>query len=124
MNQPHDQAPPLSSLLQSWRAAPARIGDEEFAAGVWRRLGAGTEARAGGGTEARTEAGARAALAWLLRLPASPLAACFLVIASALAGGGAALACNHATKTERMAAAYVRTIDPLQMTHAGAHAGH
>jgi hypothetical protein len=110
MNQPHDQDPPLSRLLQSWRAAPARIGDEEFAAGVWRRLGAGDEARA--------------ALACLFRLFASPLAACFLVIASALAGGGAALACNHATKTERMAAAYVRTIDPLQMTHAGAHAGH
>jgi hypothetical protein len=107
MNQPHDQDP-LSSLLQSWRAAPARIGDEEFAEGVWTRIG---PRHAAGGTV-------------LFRLLASPLAACFLVIASALAGGGAALAYNHATKTERMATAYVRTIDPLQMAHTGAHAGH
>ncbi|MDR0352627.1 MAG: hypothetical protein LBI02_04505 [Opitutaceae bacterium] len=106
---PHDPDP-LSRLLQSWRTTPARIGDEAFAAGVWRRLGPRAEARA--------------AFAWLPRLFASPLAACFLVIASALAGGSAALAYNHATKTERMAAAYARTIDPLQMAPAGTRAGH
>ncbi len=107
MNHPHDQDP-LSGLLQSWRAEPARIDDAEFAGGVWARIGP------------RRAAGATA----MLRLFASPLAACFLVAASALAGGGAALAYNHATQTERMAAAYVRTVDPLQMAHAGAHAGH
>jgi hypothetical protein len=107
MNQPHDQDP-LSRLLQSWRAAPARIDNAEFAEGVWERVG--------------PRRGAVATV--FFRLLASPLAACFLVLASALAGGGAALAYDHATKTERMAAAYVRGIDPLQMAHAGAHAGH
>ncbi|MDR2673364.1 MAG: hypothetical protein LBC18_00445 [Opitutaceae bacterium] len=109
MNPPHDQDP-LSRLLQSWQAAPARIGDEEFAGGVWARIG--------------PRAAGVAAATLPFRLFASPLAACFLVIASALAGGGAALAYNQATKAERMAAAYVRTIDPLQMAHTGAHAGH
>lgn len=95
----------LSVLLRTWRHDPAPAPD--FASGVWRRLR----------TADRPVATRR--LGDLLRFPlpfALPIAAGFAVVLGVTAG----LASNRTQATERMAAAYARTIDPILMTSAGA----
>lgn len=97
---------PLSPLLGSWKHTPAPAPD--FTAGVWSRI--------------RTaEATAPASI---IRFPFAmplPLAASLAVTLSILAGTLGALAVNQAQTTDRMAAAYVRSIDPIQMTGGHAH---
>jgi hypothetical protein len=98
MNDPRD---PLSSTLQSWRHEPTPAPD--FNHQVWARI------------RAADHAPARRPFAFLHR-HALPLAASVAVILSILAGSGSAFALNHTRTTQRMAAAYVRSIDPVQMT--------
>ncbi len=91
---------PLNSLLASWRHEPAPAAD--FNAGVWSRIRAGEAARP---------------LAPIVRFPwALPLAASVAVLLSIAEGTGWALALNEAQSADRMASAYVRSIDPLQMS--------
>lgn len=105
--QNHD---PLSGTLKSWRHEPAPSPD--FAKTVWARI------------DASEPAPAPSFLAQLLHFPGRlPLAASFALLFAALAGTGAALSLNHGQSADHMAAAYVRSIDPLQMT-AGASAPH
>ncbi|MBL9214438.1 MAG: hypothetical protein JNG83_03075 [Opitutaceae bacterium] len=84
----------LSRLLSSWRHEPAARPD--FAAEVWTRV----EARGQAGPE-------KAFFRWAL-----PLAAGIAV----LAGAGTGLRESRQDHADRMAAAYVRGVDPLQMT--------
>lgn len=86
---------PFSALLQTWKTRPAP--DPAFAAGVWDRV------RSGRPTTRPAS---------LLPFPiALPLAASLAV----MIGVGAALSVNQHQTTDAMAAAYARTIDPLQM---------
>jgi len=90
---------PLNSLLASWRHEPAPASD--FNTGVWARIRGGEAARP---------------LAPIVRFPwALPLAASVAVLLSIAGGTGWALALNEAQSADRMASAYVRSIDPLQM---------
>ena len=90
---------PLKSLLASWRHDPAPVAD--FNVGVWARIQAGEQARP---------------LAAIVRFPwALPLAASVAVLLSIAGGMGWALALNEAQSSDRMASAYVRSIDPVQM---------
>ena len=91
---------PLSSLLASWQHESAPVTD--FNDGVWARIRAGESS---------------VPLAPILRFPwALPLAASVTVLLSLLAGTGSALALNRAQAVEHMAAAYVRSVDPVQMS--------
>ena len=85
---------PLSDLLKTWRHEPPP--EPRFQAGVWSRIDAG-----------RQESGTALFYRWAL-----PLAACFAVIV----GVGSALHETRQKHADRMAAAYVRSVDPLQMT--------
>lgn len=102
----------LSSTLQAWRHEPSPAPG--FNDAVWSRIRA---SRASSATEP----------ARVLRFPSAlPLAAGLAIILSLAAGAGGAFALNRTVTTERMAAAYVRTVDPVQMTafnsaHASAH---
>ena len=94
---------PLSRVLKSWKHAPPPSPD--FAKTVWAHI------------DAAEPAPAPSFFAQLLYLPRQlPITASFAVILAVLAGTGAALTINHEQATDRMAAAYVRSIDPLQMT--------
>ncbi len=94
---------PLSNVLKTWRHKPAP--SPEFAKAVWARI------------DAAEQAPAPSFFAQILRFPGQlPLAASFAVLFAGIAGTGTALAVNHGQSTDRMAAAYVRSIDPLQMT--------
>ncbi len=84
---------PLSDLLKTWRHEPP--AEPRFKAGVWTRIETGRE-------KSRTAAFYR----WAL-----PLAACLAVVL----GVGSAMLEVRQKHTDRMAAAYVRTVDPLQM---------
>jgi hypothetical protein len=84
---------PLSTLLKSWRHEPP--SEPRFNSGVWARIEAG-----------RRESGALSFYRWAL-----PLAACLAVVL----GAGTALRESRRQHTDRMAAAYVRNVDPLQM---------
>jgi hypothetical protein len=101
---------PISALLARWRHNPAP--DPGFPEGVWARIDAAREIQAPRPATLR------------LRFPlALPLAAALAV----MAGVGAGVAANRAEATDRFAAAYARSIDPLQMSAlpAGpAHAHH
>ena len=93
---------PLSRVLKIWKHEPAPAPD--FAKTVWARI------------DAPDQAPAPSFFAQLLHFPRQlPLAASFAVILAGLAGTGAALTINHGQSTDRMAAAYVRSIDPLQL---------
>lgn len=93
----HRPRDPLSATLRMWHPEPAPAPD--FASGVWDRIHA-----------ADTAPVAR-------RFALFPLAASIAVTLSILAGSAAGLALNHSRATDLQAAAYVRSIDPLQMTH-------
>jgi hypothetical protein len=104
MNAP-DSRDPLASTLRTWRHTPAPA--PAFRDQVWARIH----------TSADT---ALARHATLLRFPSAlPLAASLAILASIAAGTGTAFALNRTLSTDRMAAAYVRTIDPVQLTAPG-----
>ncbi len=113
MKDPRD---PLSSTLHTWRHEPAPAPD--FNDQVWARIHSADHP---GATST-----ARRPFAFLSFRQALPLAASVAVLLSVAAGSGTAFALNHTRTTQRMAAAYVRSIDPVQMTasstaHAHAH---
>lgn len=85
---------PLSDLLKTWRHEPP--AEPRFNAGVWARIEAG-----------RKESTSVSFYRWAL-----PLAACLAVILGATSG----LLESRQKHADRMAASYVRTVDPLQMT--------
>ncbi len=88
---------PLNDVLQRWRPEPAQSPD--FRAKVWARI-AGTEV-----TPTRATL-----LPFRLILP---LAASLAIIASVATGVGAGLTAARAQTTDRMAAAYAQSIDPI-----------
>lgn len=103
---------PLDTTLRSWRHEPAPAPG--FQDEVWGRIRAAETAP----SEALAKEGN------LLHFPqALPLAACIAIVLSVAAGTGGALVVNRSQSADRMAAAYVRTIDPVQLT-ANDHAGH
>lgn len=95
----HDSRDPLHPILRGWEHTPAPAPD--FADGVWSRI--------------RSSESSASIIRFPFAIPL-PLAACVAVTFSVLAGTFGALALNHAQTADRMAAAYVRTIDPIQMT--------
>ena len=85
---------PLSNLLKSWRHEPS--AEARFNAGVWARIAAG-----------RKDSNIVSFYRWALPLAAS---------LALLLGAGSAVREIRQQHVDRMAAAYVRTVDPLQMT--------
>jgi len=85
---------PFSDLLKSWRHEPS--AEPRFNAGVWARIAAG-----------RKESSLLSFYRWTLPLAAS---------LALLLGIGSAVREVRQKHADRMAAAYVRTVDPLQMT--------
>lgn len=108
----NDSRDPLDSTLRSWRHEPAPA--PAFRDEVWARIRSAETAP----SEASAKEGN------LLHFPqAFPLAACIAIVLSVAAGSGGAFALSRAQSADRMAAAYVRTIDPIQLTSTD-HAGH
>lgn len=104
---------PLSRVLKSWQHDPAPSPD--FNKAVWACI------------DAPEQIPAPSFLAQLFHFPRQlPLTAGFAILLAAFAGTGAALSLGHGQSTDRMAAAYVRSIDPLQMTDTSpaSHASH
>ena len=96
---------PLKRLLASWSHEPTPA--PEFATEVWSRIRSAESAPR---------------LAPIIRFPwALPLAASIAVMLSVAAGTRSALALNHAEATARQAAAYVRSVDPVQMSATHEH---
>ena len=109
---------PLSTTLQTWRHEPAPAPD--FESGVWNRIRT-AEASA----TAPAASSPFAALAAFFRFPAlQPLAAGLALLLALAAGTTTAVAINRVQTTDRLATAYVRSIDPLQMNAAPDHAHH
>jgi hypothetical protein len=109
-----DQDPSLSRVLQSWRHDPQAA--PRFNAGVWARIEA-----------ARTAPWSSAAIiARWCGVPAQhfrwalPLGASLVLLLAATVGAGAGYLQTVRGRNDRMAAAYVQAIDPVQMT-AGHH---
>ena len=103
MKDPRD---PLSSTLHTWHHEPAPAPD--FNDQVWARIHSADASRK-----------KEPLLHFHLALP---LAASIAVILSIAAGTGGAFILNHTRTTDRMATAYVRSIDPVQMTSSATHA--
>lgn len=100
----------LSRLLGAWQHEPPSA--PRFNAEVWARIEA-----------VRDMSWAAASyVTWALGLPGRcvrwvlPLGAALLVALAAFVGAGAGYLQTSLTRTDRMANAYVKTIDPLQMT--------
>jgi hypothetical protein len=104
-----DRDPDLSRVLKSWPHEPAPA--PRFNAEVWARIEA---ARAAPWSAA-------AIIARGLGIPAQhfrwalPLGASLVLAMAAMLGVGAGVLQTSHARNDRMAAAYVRTIDPLQM---------
>ncbi|MDD2764345.1 MAG: hypothetical protein PHE83_10265 [Opitutaceae bacterium] len=104
-----DRDPDLSRVLKSWPHQPPPA--PRFKAEVWARIEAAREA----------PWAAAAFIAGKLGVPARhfrwalPLGASLLLTFAAVAGIGAGTLRTTLTENDRMAAAYVQTIDPLQM---------
>ena len=100
----------LSRTLKNWRHAPPPA--PRFNAEVWARIEAAREA----------PWAAIAIIARWLGIPAQhfrwalPLGASLALAFAALFGAGAGALHTSLTENDRIAAAYVQTIDPLQMT--------
>ena len=92
----HRPRDPLSTTLRTWQPEPVHAPD--FVSGVWARIHSVNAA----------PVARRTALL--------PLAASIAVTLSILAGSATALGLNRARSTDLQAAAYVRSIDPLQMS--------
>lgn len=109
-----ERDPELAQVLRSWRHTPPPA--PRFNAGVWARIEAARE----------SPWAAAAIIARGLGIPAQhfrwalPLGAILTLALAALVGVGAGTLHSAHRDNDRMAAAYVRTIDPLQMT-AGHH---
>lgn len=99
---------PLKDLLQRWRHEPT--DDPSFNAGVWDRIN-------------RAESGQPAPVAVLPYRLLLPLAASLTLIASVAAGVSAGLSVTRTQTSDRMAAAYARSIDPI-LKAATDHAHH
>lgn len=97
MKNPRD---PLSSTLHTWCHEPAPAPD--FNERVWARIRTVEE------TAPRSQ--------FTLLHFHLPLAASIALILSIAAGSGGAFVLNKTRTTQRMAAVYVRSIDPVQMT--------
>lgn len=98
----HDRDP-LAELLSHWQPTPAEAPD--FAAEVHRRL-----------RRAQPRAGAIPTGGRFARLVAFPIALPLAAGIAIVLGVTTALTLNHAQLQDRMANAYARSIDPLQMT--------
>lgn len=104
-----DPDPELSRTLQSWRHDPRPA--PRFNAEVWARIGQAREA----------PWSAAAIIARGLGIPAQhfrwalPLGASVLLALAASLGVGVGYLQTSRARTDRMAAAYVQSIDPLQM---------
>ncbi len=105
-----ERDPNLSQVLRSWRHEPPAA--PRFNAGVWARIEAARDA----------PWAAAAIIARGLGIPAQqfrwalPLVATLALFFAVAAGAGAGVLHTSLTENDRMAAAYVRTIDPIQMT--------
>jgi len=103
----------LSPLLKTWQHQSHETLD--FNRGVWARLRAKPVAKESG------------VLGWLIDFPqvgarrAMPIAASLALLLSLAAGSGMAFAYESLTRNDRMAVAYARSIDPLQMASAHVH---
>ena len=110
-----DREPDLSRVLASWRYEPPAA--PRFHAGVWARIEAAREAPWGAAAFIATRLGIPAqAFRWAL-----PLGASLVLAFAALLGASAGTVYSAVTKNDRMAAAYVQSIDPLQMTATHPH---
>lgn len=89
---------PLKDLLQRWRHEPA--AEPMFNAGVWDRIH-------------QADAGRPAPAAVLPFRLLLPIAASLTLIASVAAGVSAGLSVTRTQTSDRMAAAYARSIDPI-----------
>jgi hypothetical protein len=105
-----NQDPNLSKVLRSWEVdVPA---SPRFNAEVWAKIEATREAP----LSVAAFLGKRLGIPVRFFRWALPLTACLTLVVAAAAGVSiGALRTNHSLN-DRMAAAYVRTIDPLQMT--------
>jgi len=104
---------PLALLLKKWRLQPGEVPD--FNRSVWARLQA-KPATEDSSLPGRLLPFPLASTRWAMSVAAS-----LLVLLSLAAGSGAAFAYESINRDERMASAYARTIDPLQMTSSHAH---
>jgi len=105
-----DRDPNLSNVLRSWRHTVA--GAPRFNAEVWTRIEAARDAP---WTVAEFLARRSGLPAQEFRWAVPVVATLALVFAMA-AGAGAGVLHTRLTENDRMAAAYVQTIDPLQLT--------
>jgi hypothetical protein len=100
-----DSRDPLSSTLQSWRHEPSPA--PAFNKHVWARI--------------RSETAAQKRVALFNFSSSLPLAAGLAILFAVAAGSGTAFALNQTRTADRMATAYVRSIDPVQMTATHLH---
>jgi hypothetical protein len=92
-------------MLQTWRHTPAP--DPDFNRTVWAHIKSAPSAQS-----------------WseLFHFPgALPLAASLAIVCALAAGSGGAVALKRSMTSDRMATAYVRSIDPVQMTATASH---
>jgi hypothetical protein len=105
-----EQDPHLSSVLRSWR--PEIPASPRFNAEVWGRIEAARGAPQTMATFLSSHFGIPAQyFRWAL-----PLTVCLMLAIAAATGARVAALQTSRSRNDRMAAAYVRTIDPLQMT--------
>jgi hypothetical protein len=105
-----DHDPNLSRVLKSWEHEPRPA--PRFNAEVWVRIEAAREAPwAGAAIIARSLGIPAQHFRWAL-----PLGASVVLTLAVTLGAGVGYLQTSLTRTDRMAAAYVQTIDPLQMT--------
>lgn len=104
----------LSPLLKTWRHTPPEAPD--FNRGVWGRV-----------QTTQDSSLLRNVFSVLAFFPTErarvlmPIAASVALVLSLAAGSGAAFAYDSLTRDDRMAAAYARSIDPLQMMEPAPH---
>ncbi|MDR1280538.1 MAG: hypothetical protein LBK99_06915 [Opitutaceae bacterium] len=110
-----DHPDPLGRLLATWQQPPL-VRDPGFEDAVHARLRTSRVRNGADTTLAPFVAGDGRGR--VLRFPA-PLAAAASVALAALLGATAALFVSHNRATERMASAYVASINPLERVHAG-----
>lgn len=109
-----DRDPNLSRVLKSWQHEPPPA--PRFNAEVWTRIEAAREAPWAAAAFIATKLGIPAQhFRWAL-----PLGATLALTCAAFLGASAAALHTSLTENDRIAAAYMQTIDPLQMT-AGHH---
>lgn len=102
--------PDLSRVLKDWRHEPPPAPG--FNASVWARIEAARDAPWAAAAALATRLGIPAhSFRWVL-----PLAASLALALAATAGAGLGYVQGYASYNNRMAAAYVKTIDPVQMS--------